>query len=262
MSPILGIVASSMKSGFSPLSIAGCELWMDAADTATISLSGSAVTQWNDKSANARAFTQSTGGNRPLSGTRTQNGLNIIDFDGSDDRLVSTSSAATWNFLHNGAEYTIFFAAVKDGDSYTDLMGNNGNASANIGAVFSEANSLRLNTFVSRGVSGTAVLDNITSSSTVSGFHYWSAQAKPSDATAANRSAIRYKNGSVIANNSQTGAVTTSTASFDLTIGDSKGNTTSLPFNGGLGEILLYNSYLSAGDITKVNDYLAAKWGV
>jgi hypothetical protein len=262
MSLILGITASSMKSGFDPLSISGCELWMDAADTATISVSGSAVTQWNDKSANARTFTQGTSGNRPLSGTRTQNSLNVIDFDGSDDRLVSTSSAATWNFLHNGAEYTVFFAAVKDGDSYTDLMGNNGNASANIGAAFSEANSLRLAAFVSRGVSGDVVLYNVTSSSTVSGFHYWSAQAKPSDATVANRSAIRYKNGSAITNNADTSSVTASNASFDLTIGDTKGNTTSLPFNGGLGEILLYNSYLSAGDMTKVNDYLAAKWGV
>lgn len=260
----LGIYASAISGnlGFNPLSISGCQLWMDAADTATISVSGSAVTQWNDKSGNSRNFAQSTAGNRPSSGTRTQNGKNIIDFDGTDDRLVSTSATSTWTFLHNGTEYTCFFAVVKDGDAYMDIMGNNGNASANTGAVFSEANSLRLNTFVSRGVSGTAVIDNISSSNTVSGFHYWSAQAKPSDGTAANRSEMKYKNGSAIRNNGQTGAVNTGTASFDLTIGDSKGNTTSLPYNGGIGEILIYNSYLSGADVTKVSDYLALKWGV
>jgi len=247
---------------FNPTSIAGCQLWLDASDTATISLSGSAVTQWNDKSGNSRNFAQSTSGNRPLSGTRSQNSLNIIDFDGTDDRLVSSSAASTWTFLHNGTEYTVFFAAVKDGDNYTDLLGNNGGASANIGVDFAEANSNRLNHFVARGVSGTAVLDNITGSGVVSGFHYWSAQAKPSDATASNRSAIRYKNGSAVTNNSQTGAVNTSAPSFDLTVGDDKGNTTSLPFNGGLGEIIIYNSYLSAGDMTTVNSYLATKWGV
>lgn len=262
MSPILGITASSMRAGFNPLSISGCQLWLDAADTSTISLSGSAVTQWNDKSGNSRNFAQSTSGNRPSSGTRTQNGKNIIDFDGSDDRLVSSSASSTWTFLHDGTQYTVFFAAVKDLDAFGDLLGNNANSSANTGVAFSEANSLRLAHYISRGVSGTAVLDNITSNNTVSGYHYWSVQAKPSDASATNRSAIRYKSGSAITNNSNTGAVNTGTASFDLTIGDSKGNTTNLPFNGGLGEILIYNSYLSAGDMTKVNDYLAAKWGV
>ena len=235
---------------------------MDAADTATISVSGSAVTQWNDKSANARAFTQGTSGNRPLSGTRTQNSLNVIDFDGSDDRLVSTSSAATWKFLHDGSEYTVFFALVKDGDNYRDVMGNQGNTSSNTGVVFSEANSLRLNHIVTRGVSGTGALDNITASSTVSGFHYWSNQAKPSDATAANRSVMKYNGGADIKNNTLTSAVSTGNPTFDLTIGDSGGNSTVLPLNGAIGEILIYNSYLSGTDLTKVNNYLALKWGV
>ena len=42
---------SKLYSGFgSPLSIPGCFLWLDAADSSTLTLSGSNVMQWNDKS--------------------------------------------------------------------------------------------------------------------------------------------------------------------------------------------------------------------
>jgi hypothetical protein len=257
-----GLLGGGAPPAFNPTSIAGCQLWLDASDTATISVSATLVSQWNDKSGNSRNFTQATTLNKPLSGTRTQNGLNLIDFDGTDDRLVSSSATSTWTFLHDGTQYTVFLALVKDLDAFGDALGNNGNASASTGAVFSEANSLRLGHYVSRGVSGTAVIDNITGNNVVSGFHYWSTQAKPSDGTAANRSEMKYKAGSAIRNNGQTGAVNTGSATYDLTIGDSKGNTTNLPFNGGIGEIIIYNSYLNSTDLGTVNSYLATKWGV
>jgi hypothetical protein len=263
---MLNVISGTFSSGapavFNPTSIAGCQLWLDASDTATISLSGSAVTQWNDKSGNTRNFAQSTSGNRPSSGTRTQNSLNLIDFDGTDDRLVSSSATSTWNFLSNGDQYTVFFALVKDGDDYKDVMGNQQNTSSFVGVVFSEANSLRLDHIITKGVSGQYVIDNLSASSTVSGFHYWSTQADPSNGTAANRSVMKYKGGADIKNNAGTAAVSTSTPSYDLTIGDSRGNSTNLPFNGAIGEILIYNSYLSGTDLTKVNNYLATKWGV
>jgi hypothetical protein len=39
---------------FSPRNISGLQLWLDAADQSSITLSGSSVTQWSDKSGNAR----------------------------------------------------------------------------------------------------------------------------------------------------------------------------------------------------------------
>ncbi len=35
---------------FAPTQVPGCSLWLDAADTTTISLSGSVITAWRDKS--------------------------------------------------------------------------------------------------------------------------------------------------------------------------------------------------------------------
>ena len=50
---------------FLPTQITGCSLWLDGADSSSFTLSGSAVTQWNDKSGNGGNATQSTSGNRP-----------------------------------------------------------------------------------------------------------------------------------------------------------------------------------------------------
>jgi len=50
---------------YSPRSISGLALWLDAADIATVSRTGSSVTAWNDKSGNGCNATQVTEGNRP-----------------------------------------------------------------------------------------------------------------------------------------------------------------------------------------------------
>jgi hypothetical protein len=61
---------------FSPTSIAGSVLWLDAADTTKYTLSGSNVTQIVDKSSNAYTFTGSAG-SYPTQ-TTTLNGLPVI----------------------------------------------------------------------------------------------------------------------------------------------------------------------------------------
>ena len=62
-------------------------LWLDAADASTITESGGAVSQWDDKSGNDRNATQGTSGSRPAIVLAGQNGLSIFRFDGSDDWL-------------------------------------------------------------------------------------------------------------------------------------------------------------------------------
>lgn len=66
-------------------------LWLDAADASTITLNGSTVSQWRDKSGNARHVAQATAANQP---TYTANGLNgkpVLTFDGINDFLQATS---------------------------------------------------------------------------------------------------------------------------------------------------------------------------
>lgn len=56
---------------FAPTQISGCQLWLDAADTSTVLLSGSSVTQWNDKSGNGRNANQTTVSAQPTYANKT-----------------------------------------------------------------------------------------------------------------------------------------------------------------------------------------------
>jgi hypothetical protein len=77
---------------FSPIDLSPA-LWLDASDETTITESGGAVSQWDDKSGNGYNVLQGTSANQPTSGTRTLNGLNVLDF--TDDRLTNGSFSAS-----------------------------------------------------------------------------------------------------------------------------------------------------------------------
>jgi prepilin-type N-terminal cleavage/methylation domain-containing protein len=64
-------------------------LWLDAADSSTITQSGGTVSQWNDKSGNARNGTQATASNQPAYTPAGLNGKNILTFDGINDELIT-----------------------------------------------------------------------------------------------------------------------------------------------------------------------------
>jgi hypothetical protein len=78
-----GLVSLLPPIPFSPTSITGCQLWLDAADSSTITGTTS-VTSWADKSGNNR---NATGGVSPTLST------NGITFNGSTQYLATTYSA-------------------------------------------------------------------------------------------------------------------------------------------------------------------------
>jgi len=66
------------------------ELWFDAADASTITLNGSTVSQWDDKSGNSRNISQATSGNQPAYSSVNSE----ITFDGNNDILSNSSVGA------------------------------------------------------------------------------------------------------------------------------------------------------------------------
>ena len=66
-------------------------LWLDAADASTITLNGSAVSQWNDKSGNALHISQSTATQQPAYTLSGLSNRNIITFNGTSDILFRTT---------------------------------------------------------------------------------------------------------------------------------------------------------------------------
>jgi len=67
-------------------------LWLDAADESTITESGGAVSQWDDKSGNNNHVAQSTSTLRPVVASNVLNSKPVIRFDDTDDRLETAGA--------------------------------------------------------------------------------------------------------------------------------------------------------------------------
>jgi hypothetical protein len=258
------ITAGTLSGGVPPIPItpvAGYFTWLDAADTSTITKSGSAVSQWTDKSANAFAFTQATSAYKPDSGLDTQNGKNVLTW-GVNDRLVNTAASSNWKFLHydTGTIFVAFKQTVAGNSA--GIMQTNGASSVQTGFyIFHQATS-KIQHQVSFSSSGNTVVNNNTDNNAVdTNFTYLTILSDPRNATAANRSDIRVKQGSAIKNNTQTNAAANTNPTNTLSIGDYQ-DAGGIAINGTVGEIIIYNSILSAGDILLNQQYLANKWGV
>lgn len=72
-------------------------LWLDASDSATITTVSGAVSQWNDKSGNARNVVQATAANRPAPISNWSNGLTALSWGSTSNTksLTWTGSAVT-----------------------------------------------------------------------------------------------------------------------------------------------------------------------
>ena len=89
----LGIYNSSSSApvNWTPAELPNLALWLDAADASTITLNGSTVSQWRDKSPNARHVAQATAVKQPTYTLAAQNNLNVLSFDGNNKSLFASS---------------------------------------------------------------------------------------------------------------------------------------------------------------------------
>ena len=243
--------------------ISGYKLWLDASDTSTITQSGGAVSQWTDKSVNGYTFTQATAGNKPTTGTRTQNGLNVLDLDGGD-LLTSSAAASTWTFLSNNTQWTAFYAFKTDISSFSTIFATAAAQSSRVGTTvyLNSPSAYSLGHETANGTEGSASLTNTSALNSIdANFTYITLLSDANNATAANRSDLRVKQGSAIKNNVKTTATNNGTPTYTLEIGMAS-NLGAYGLDGMLGEILIYTSTLSSGDILSTQEYLASKWGV
>lgn len=217
--------ASQRIGGFDPLSLSP-KAWWDASDAATITMSGTAVTAWADKSGNGYTLTP---GISPGYTLAAQNGLNVVEFNGTNANLVS--GAALF-----GNDRTCFAVLRRvSGTGYQGIA-----QSANYGMIINITNS------VLRHWAGNNALNNTTALTS------WT-QITTKLKNSATRTHDTWANGG----DRQTGTPTASEASENLVVGG-------LNYGGGpllIGEIIWYWSLLSDTDRLAVEAYLKAKWG-
>jgi hypothetical protein len=128
------------SSAWTPAKLSDLALWLDADDASTITLNGSTVSQWNDKSGNGRNASQATAANQP---TRTLSGLGgrtVLTFDGVDDTFGVSPVFAVGNAAANSLSVVALFqqSAVTT-RARSVFWGSAGSGSANTDyALFSE----------------------------------------------------------------------------------------------------------------------------
>lgn len=246
---------------FTPADI-DLELWLDASDLATITATGVAVSQLGDKSGKGRNFSQATSTARPSTGTATLNARNVLAFDGND--RLQAASAADWKFLHDGTPYIV--VAVWKSGTGTQILVDDHNANVAI-AGFSL---WRLDTntavhMVSNAGGGSiyAVQNIVPAVATASTWHVTSLTADPGNATAANRSLLRYDDGAVQQLNTKTGTPSSAAAFYPLNIGSMAQPAGGLWFTGEFAELIIAKGAAATPEnLENLLLYVGEKWGL
>jgi hypothetical protein len=241
-------------AAFSPLTVANCELWLDASDSSSVTLTSSAVSQWNDLSGNNRHATQGTANNRPTY-SATVNGRNVITFDGVNDSLISglASSVITG--------YATLFCVCRPSPSWTvngtanfkvPLAARNVDATAGWGmSLYYDATASRqtLNYFW-RNAGGNASYGPRADVGVVQVFTIAFAATSPD----------RRVCGSSSAYSASLTSGTGGASNRYLTVGEDP--TQSRYWTDYVAEVLAYSRALTTAEVLSIESYLIAKWGI
>jgi hypothetical protein len=281
--PILGSQGGLSSRGFGQFTetlppptspVDGYHLWLDADNAASFTYSsGTVVSQWTDRSANALTFTTTATINQP-NRNGVQNSKSTVVFDGSRNYLKSTSAPSTWKYLHDGSGATVFFVVksneqVQPATSVFSPIFSTENS--NIGASFgiSGAPSEVYNSPLMRIVnaSGGSVNNNFPIFNT--GYNIHTYKLDPGNSFYLNKILYYINSSSELGASFSTFVPSTSDPTGTLCLGTwfngffgDAGGYPEYMFSGAIAEILTYKSILSESDrIANVN-YLKSKWGI
>lgn len=123
---LYGAARPVSASGWSPADLASdLVAWYDAADSATLTASAGVVSQWRDKSDNAHHLAPWNTG--PVTGSETQNGLNVVSFTADPMGSAVTSLAqpftVAWVGKYGTAEWTPAVSLGADVPSFSIYHG-------------------------------------------------------------------------------------------------------------------------------------------
>lgn len=252
--PLIG--ASQYYSGFSPTLVPGCVLWLDAADSRTITTSGSAVSQWSDKSGSSNHALQTNASYRPT--TSNDGGYPAISFTSSANQhmlggpLVTSTNYSIFcvsrSRTSNALQFIFFNYRKGSGGTGQNFIqhaiGDTGNAVADFiyaetpstVKALSNAVSVSTNRFIQSMVDSPS---NTTQNFFVNGTSY----------------TTTFTNGG-IAN------IATDDNGYGLGCIRAPGAVLALTLNGFIYEVIAFLTELPSAQRQAVEGYLALKWGV
>jgi len=237
---------------FVPSQILGLQLWFDAADSSTFTLSGTNISEWRDKSSNSYSVEQTNASLRPVFTTAAQNGLSGIQF--ATATYLSNLATNMPNFT-TGSATSVFIAArnasANTGWNIVNTIWFNStgtNATQRYHFSFNRASTAGTTLFANGSLVG-QVTSNATSpnSNAILGF------------TVSDSSATIHTNGST---NSYGGvSLSNATGNTLFLLGENRNNT-GVGSNIMVFEMLGYNTQVTVSQREQIEGYLAWKWGL
>lgn len=238
-----------VAAAFDPKSIAGLFVWLKG-DAGVTADGSNFVSAWADQSGSGNNFTQSTGGLKPLLTANAQNSKPAVVFDGTNDYMLTGSITF--------GEWSMFAVCSKNWGTatYSGLWRHGFTTNAGRGFFTSGAANFdwQASEFIAVGngyLAGQKPLIAGPHSNPANGsYQLISAGVGTSSFLRRNKSSIaRF-----------TANLAGTSASDVFAIGTFNSVYASDFWVGGIAELLMYNSVLSAGNISKVEDYLKTKW--
>ena len=241
---------------FTPLDISGCVAWWDSADGSTISLSGSDVTAWASKAAGALTPAQADAAKRPSVATPVSR--QMISFDGVDEHLTLADAGATALKFGSG-EFSIYAVYRTDDVNRGMLIGKG--AFAQAGYIIRINNADTNNGEMLAQVRDTSSNQALISAGATSGTNYNDDAIRLVTVTRDASNLRQYQNGVEVtespASAAAVGSLNDTNAFF---MGAFQG--TAQFYNGELGDVVVYNRVLDAGERQQLTDYLKGRWGI
>jgi hypothetical protein len=233
--------------GFDPRSINGCSLWLDAADTRTLTTNGSGnVTQWADKSITGATMTPlGTQSNATLQ-ANYQNGLTAVNFSGINVYRTPTNTGVYPSdvYILVALKSLVRMDVIAIGSTGVDNFNS---------LTFGEHTALRWH----NGSSGfartplTVAPANETSTSLL--LMNWSI---------ANNNFVIRRNGTQLSSTASYTYTLTAPSGIQIGLRHLDQTTTTLPLNAYIAEVVTFNRQLGLSERQQVEGYLAWKWGL
>jgi len=256
------------RESFALSSIGGLSLWLDASDYSSLTLSGSSVTQWNDKSGNRFNMSNIPSFLMPTYNATGFNGNPTVSFVRNASGYPSALENAEFSFTSKSL--TLFFISQRIGSgakyqrfiSTTNTTNNDYNNSESF-----TVDSGDLNKYLQFDRNN----NNINSEFTTTNPFMGELIVNGTGTTVGNFNTLAnyiYANGSQLASTTDAGLA--AGASFNIlrvrlgaaapagALND--GGFSS--FHGNMSEVLLFNRVLTTSEFTSVEGYLAWKWGL
>ena len=256
--PVRALGKASYTGIFTPTSIAGCQMWLDAADATTFTISsGSNVSTWSDKSGSSSSLSNTTA-NPPY--FTTYNGYPTVSFRGSLSSTSNVLSNPTFSIAPANISIFIITQALQNGGSYIH---------PGILTIFPNPLSgvdYRDGLTITGGNAASSRFDVYGGSGTITGIDYSGSGLTPRGVySVVNTSNVLYG----YANGTQWG---TNTFTFNTTnvgialgmrhLGSLTAQGGASAFDGNISEVIIYNTALTTTQRQQVEGYLAWKWGL